>query len=247
MPLKVAILGFGTFGQAQNTKKVSRPTFFCIRQAARLPHSPHARFFSHSPHALLKKKSLTAHFLFHLSSRPFAPLPTRPFFFPVPTRPFEKKKSHGPCFFPFVKPPIFPNSPHALFLPPLPTRPLFCPETPKSLTAHFFFHLSSRPFFPNSPHALFLPPLPTRPFFPPTPHTPCIPPHSPLPTRCDPPANSFGKKQKNGVFSQFLAKRWLQRGHSVLAYSRSDYREIAEAMGAQYFNDTGRAPPPSHP
>ena len=42
-----------------------------------------------------------------------------------------------------------------------------------------------------------------------------------------------------GTFGQFLAKRWLQRGHSVLAYSRSDYREIAEAMGAQYFNDTG--------
>jgi prephenate dehydratase len=37
-----------------------------------------------------------------------------------------------------------------------------------------------------------------------------------------------------GTFGQFLAKLWVQRGHQVYAQSRTDYSELAEAMGATY-------------
>jgi arogenate dehydrogenase (NADP+) len=38
-----------------------------------------------------------------------------------------------------------------------------------------------------------------------------------------------------GNFGQFLAKRMLKYGHSVLAHSRSDYTELARKMNVQFF------------
>ncbi|KAJ1385865.1 Pyrroline-5-carboxylate reductase, catalytic, N-terminal [Sesbania bispinosa] len=40
-----------------------------------------------------------------------------------------------------------------------------------------------------------------------------------------------------GNFGQFLAKTMLCHGHEVLAYSRSDYSDVAQEMGVSYFND----------
>lgn len=40
-----------------------------------------------------------------------------------------------------------------------------------------------------------------------------------------------------GNFGQFLAKKIVQQGHTVLAHSRSDYSEIACEMGVSYFSD----------
>ncbi len=40
-----------------------------------------------------------------------------------------------------------------------------------------------------------------------------------------------------GTFGQFLAKRFIAAGHTVLATSRSPYNDIAESMGVQYFQD----------
>ncbi|WCJ29973.1 arogenate dehydrogenase [Euphorbia peplus] len=40
-----------------------------------------------------------------------------------------------------------------------------------------------------------------------------------------------------GNFGQFLAKTFLQQGHTVLAYSRSDYSDVAQKMGVSYFYD----------
>ncbi|GAQ79610.1 arogenate or prephenate dehydrogenase family protein [Klebsormidium nitens] len=40
-----------------------------------------------------------------------------------------------------------------------------------------------------------------------------------------------------GNFGQFIAKRMIQHGHTVLGYSRGDYSKVAEDMGARYFRD----------
>jgi len=40
-----------------------------------------------------------------------------------------------------------------------------------------------------------------------------------------------------GTFGQFLAKRLVAAGHTVLATSRSPYNDIAAAMGVKYFQD----------
>lgn len=40
-----------------------------------------------------------------------------------------------------------------------------------------------------------------------------------------------------GTFGQFLAKRMVKFGHRVLATSRTDYREIAQQHGIEYFLD----------
>lgn len=40
-----------------------------------------------------------------------------------------------------------------------------------------------------------------------------------------------------GTFGQFLAQRFVARGHKVLATSRSPYDEIARKMGVDYFQD----------
>jgi len=40
-----------------------------------------------------------------------------------------------------------------------------------------------------------------------------------------------------GTFGQFLAARWVQRGHVVIAYSRSDYSKEAAALGAECVSD----------
>jgi arogenate dehydrogenase (NADP+) len=40
-----------------------------------------------------------------------------------------------------------------------------------------------------------------------------------------------------GTFGQFLAKRFVAAGHTVLATSRSPYDEIAASLGVQYFQD----------
>ena len=38
-----------------------------------------------------------------------------------------------------------------------------------------------------------------------------------------------------GTFGQFLARRWVSRGHHVLATSRTDYSALASSMGVDYF------------
>ena len=38
-----------------------------------------------------------------------------------------------------------------------------------------------------------------------------------------------------GTFGQFLARRWVSRGHCVLATSRTDYSGVAASMGVDYF------------
>lgn len=40
-----------------------------------------------------------------------------------------------------------------------------------------------------------------------------------------------------GNFGQFLAKEIVKQGHTVLAYSRSDYSRAAAEIGAQFFSD----------
>lgn len=40
-----------------------------------------------------------------------------------------------------------------------------------------------------------------------------------------------------GNFGQFLAKEIVKRGHTVLAYSRSDYSRVAAEIGVQFFSD----------
>ncbi|KAF4378338.1 hypothetical protein G4B88_025831 [Cannabis sativa] len=40
-----------------------------------------------------------------------------------------------------------------------------------------------------------------------------------------------------GNFGQFLAKRIVRHGHTVLAYSRSDYSDVAQRLGVSYFAD----------
>ncbi|KAH7314701.1 hypothetical protein KP509_21G016800 [Ceratopteris richardii] len=40
-----------------------------------------------------------------------------------------------------------------------------------------------------------------------------------------------------GNYGQFLAERIVRQGHTVLAYSRSDYTEVARMMNVQYFSD----------
>ena len=40
-----------------------------------------------------------------------------------------------------------------------------------------------------------------------------------------------------GTFGQFLAKRLVQAGHTVLATSRSPYQDVAARIGVQYFQD----------
>ncbi|XP_047337885.1 arogenate dehydrogenase 2, chloroplastic-like [Impatiens glandulifera] len=40
-----------------------------------------------------------------------------------------------------------------------------------------------------------------------------------------------------GNFGQFLAKAIVRQGHTVLAYSRSDYTEAAARLGVTFFND----------
>lgn len=40
-----------------------------------------------------------------------------------------------------------------------------------------------------------------------------------------------------GNYGQFLAKTLVSQGHTVLAYSRSDYSKIASNLGASYFSD----------
>ena len=37
-----------------------------------------------------------------------------------------------------------------------------------------------------------------------------------------------------GTFGQFLARRWVRRGHLVYAQSRTDYSELARTMGVTY-------------
>lgn len=38
-----------------------------------------------------------------------------------------------------------------------------------------------------------------------------------------------------GNFGQFMAKRMIQHGHTVLGYSRGDYSKVAADMGARYY------------
>ncbi|KAL6226253.1 hypothetical protein ACLB2K_000216 [Fragaria x ananassa] len=40
-----------------------------------------------------------------------------------------------------------------------------------------------------------------------------------------------------GNFGQFLAKTIVRQGHKVLAYSRSDYSDVARQLGVSYFSD----------
>ncbi|KAL0844861.1 hypothetical protein Bca101_018107 [Brassica carinata] len=40
-----------------------------------------------------------------------------------------------------------------------------------------------------------------------------------------------------GNFGQFLAKTMVKQGHTVLAYSRTDYTDAAEEIGVSYFSD----------
>ncbi|XP_041006957.1 arogenate dehydrogenase 1, chloroplastic [Juglans microcarpa x Juglans regia] len=40
-----------------------------------------------------------------------------------------------------------------------------------------------------------------------------------------------------GNFGQFLAKTIVHQGHTVLAYSRSDYSDVAKKLGVSYFSD----------
>lgn len=40
-----------------------------------------------------------------------------------------------------------------------------------------------------------------------------------------------------GNFGQFLAKTIVRQGHTVLAYSRTDYSDVARKMGVSYFSD----------
>ncbi len=40
-----------------------------------------------------------------------------------------------------------------------------------------------------------------------------------------------------GTFGQFLAKRFLARGHKVLATSRTSYEQEARQMGVEFFQD----------
>ncbi|KAG2713392.1 hypothetical protein I3760_04G174500 [Carya illinoinensis] len=40
-----------------------------------------------------------------------------------------------------------------------------------------------------------------------------------------------------GNFGQFLAKAIVHQGHTVLAYSRSDYSDVAKKLGVSYFSD----------
>ncbi|KAM5548044.1 hypothetical protein ABKV19_002147 [Rosa sericea] len=40
-----------------------------------------------------------------------------------------------------------------------------------------------------------------------------------------------------GNFGQFLAKTIVRQGHKVLAYSRSDYSDVAQQLGVSYFSD----------
>ena len=40
-----------------------------------------------------------------------------------------------------------------------------------------------------------------------------------------------------GTFGQFLARRWVQRGHTVYGYSRTDYSSVAKGMGVAFFTD----------
>lgn len=40
-----------------------------------------------------------------------------------------------------------------------------------------------------------------------------------------------------GKFGQFLAKRFIARGHQVIATSRSPYDDIARQLGVEYFQD----------
>ncbi|MBA0754139.1 hypothetical protein Gogos_022044 [Gossypium gossypioides] len=40
-----------------------------------------------------------------------------------------------------------------------------------------------------------------------------------------------------GNFGQFLAKTLARQGHSVLAYSRTDYRDAAQKLGVSFFSD----------
>jgi len=40
-----------------------------------------------------------------------------------------------------------------------------------------------------------------------------------------------------GNFGQFLTKRFVQRGHSVIATSRGDYSQVAMKMGIKFFQD----------
>jgi len=38
-----------------------------------------------------------------------------------------------------------------------------------------------------------------------------------------------------GNFGQFLAKRFVARGHKVIGTSRGDYVEVAKQIGAEFF------------
>ncbi|XWS70757.1 hypothetical protein CRYUN_Cryun03dG0076300 [Craigia yunnanensis] len=40
-----------------------------------------------------------------------------------------------------------------------------------------------------------------------------------------------------GNFGQFLAKTFVRQGHSVLAYSRTDYSAVAQKLGVSFFSD----------
>ncbi|OMO61685.1 Prephenate dehydrogenase [Corchorus olitorius] len=40
-----------------------------------------------------------------------------------------------------------------------------------------------------------------------------------------------------GNFGQFLAKTIARQGHTVLAYSRTDYRDVAQKLGVSFFSD----------
>ncbi|KAF7154123.1 hypothetical protein RHSIM_Rhsim01G0055700 [Rhododendron simsii] len=40
-----------------------------------------------------------------------------------------------------------------------------------------------------------------------------------------------------GNFGQFLAKTLIPQGHTILAYSRSDYSDVAASLGASFFSD----------
>lgn len=49
-----------------------------------------------------------------------------------------------------------------------------------------------------------------------------------------------GNKLKIGIvgfgnFGQFLAQRMISQGHKVLAYSRTDYKDVAHTMGVPFF------------
>ncbi|CAK9232904.1 unnamed protein product [Sphagnum jensenii] len=51
-----------------------------------------------------------------------------------------------------------------------------------------------------------------------------------------------GNKLKIGIvgfgnFGQFLAQRMISQGHKVLAYSRTDYKDVAHTMGVPFFRD----------